>query len=326
MSIKIGIGRTQIFRGGGSAIDWSSYWATLISATVETAAPTDVVLTFPTAQTSLTDTDFTVTGFTVASGSWTGNVFTLVLSEDVLIFDGDLSIVFKSTNTGTVTNNVADDGNTVAWYDSSDLTTITKDANDFVSEWEDKLGSGNDLAQADANRQPKWYSDGRVVFDGIAGAGLGDALKSAAIAALDQPTSVYLVIKMKRWTDGNQIMDGIADNGGALYMYTSTPNLLAYSGAGGDTALLNDDLAIDVWGVVRILFKGATSEIQVDEGITVTGNMGSGSMGGITFGGGASISAASMANVEFKAAIFRDVEDANHGLAIMNSLKKKLNL
>jgi hypothetical protein len=125
-------------KGGG--ISWSSYWATLISATVENAAPTHVVLTFPTAQTSLGATDFTIAGFTISSASWTGAVLTLVLSEAVLVFDGSLTITFITTGqTATVTNNVADDGNTVAWFDSQDLTTITKDESDKVSLWKDKL-------------------------------------------------------------------------------------------------------------------------------------------------------------------------------------------
>jgi len=64
---------------GGGGIDWSSYWTTLSSATVENAAPTHVVLTFPAAQTSLVAADITfrVNGIsrTVASSAadTTGN-------------------------------------------------------------------------------------------------------------------------------------------------------------------------------------------------------------------------------------------------------------
>jgi hypothetical protein len=131
-------------KGGG--ISWSSYWATLISATVENAAPTHVVLTFPTAQTSLGATDFTIAGFTIASGSWTGAVLTLVLSEAVMIFDGNLTITFVTTGeTATVTNNVDDDGNTAIWLDSQDLTSITKDESNRVAAWNDKLLQVSDL-------------------------------------------------------------------------------------------------------------------------------------------------------------------------------------
>lgn len=53
-------------KGGG--FSWSSYWKTLISATVENAAPTYVVLTFPSGQPSLLATDITATVNGVARG------------------------------------------------------------------------------------------------------------------------------------------------------------------------------------------------------------------------------------------------------------------
>lgn len=124
----------------GSGTDWSTYWTTLISATVENAAPTHVVLTFPAAQTSLGATDFTIAGFTISSASWTGPVLTIVLSSPVLLFHGDLTITFITTGqTATITNNVAAPANAKAWYDQSDAATITKDGSDFVSIWWDKL-------------------------------------------------------------------------------------------------------------------------------------------------------------------------------------------
>jgi alpha-L-fucosidase len=86
-------------------MSWSTYWTTLISAVVEDAAPTNVVLTFPTAKTSLGASDFTIAGFTISSASWVGSVLTLVLAETVL-FDDVLVITFvKTGQTANVTNN-----------------------------------------------------------------------------------------------------------------------------------------------------------------------------------------------------------------------------
>jgi hypothetical protein len=87
--------------GSGSL---SSYWNTLISATVEDAAPTHVVLTFPQAKT-FSASDFTIAGFTVLSGSWAGSVYTLVLSTSV-VYGNSLTVVWKGTNSHAVTNNV----------------------------------------------------------------------------------------------------------------------------------------------------------------------------------------------------------------------------
>lgn len=94
---------------GKSDFSWSSYWKTLISATVETAEPTHVVLTFPTAQTSLLATDITCTvdgvARAVSSASWTGAVWTVVLASAVEYADV-VVMTFKTGQTKTVTNNV----------------------------------------------------------------------------------------------------------------------------------------------------------------------------------------------------------------------------
>ena len=101
----IGI-RTAIAGSMGGGQSWASYWASLISVTVENAAPTNVVLTFPTAKPELTDTDFTIAGFTISSASWAGAVLTLVL--DKVVYEDDILVVTFVTTGGTtnVTNNV----------------------------------------------------------------------------------------------------------------------------------------------------------------------------------------------------------------------------
>ena len=48
----------------------------------------------------------------------------------------------------------------VAWYDASDASTITKDGNDFVSQWDDKSGNSNHVSQSSHNSKPKYYPSG----------------------------------------------------------------------------------------------------------------------------------------------------------------------
>jgi len=101
--------RRRYGKVGGGGISWSSYWATLISATVENAAPTNVVLTFPSEGTSVaTDITATVNGAArvVSLASWTGGVWTVVLASAVA--DGDIIIVTFAPSGGaaTVENNV----------------------------------------------------------------------------------------------------------------------------------------------------------------------------------------------------------------------------
>jgi len=109
MGIRISIGRIAI-GGTGGGVNWTSFWASLISATVENAAPTHVVLTFPTAQTSLVATDITATingaNDPVVSASWLGGVWTVVLTSTVIYGDVVVMTFVKTGGTANVTNNV----------------------------------------------------------------------------------------------------------------------------------------------------------------------------------------------------------------------------
>jgi len=300
-------------RGGTS---WSSYWSSLISATVENAAPTHVVLTFPTAKTALGATDFTIAGFTISSASWTGAVLTLVLSTAVLVYDEDLTITFIQTGqTATVTNNVADDGNTVAWYDSTDLTTITKDGSDFVSKWEDKLGSGHDLLQATGTKQPLYQSTG-ILFDGV-----DNCMKTAAFT-LNQPEIIYLVFKSVTWTNDEYFIDGNANDSRVIYQRGATPQIAINAGA---LVNYNNAATIGSFHIMVAQFNGASSKLRIND-TTVTGNYGANNAGGITMGSRAS-QLVQFSNVEFKEAIFRNaVDNASDEAAIYAYLKAKYSL
>jgi lysophospholipase L1-like esterase len=104
-SVVGSVGNSIVNRRGGG-VSWATWWTSLISATVENAAPTHVVLTFPTAQTSLGAIDFTIAGFMINNASWAGVVLTLVLSTAVVY--GDILVVtfINSGGTHAVTNNV----------------------------------------------------------------------------------------------------------------------------------------------------------------------------------------------------------------------------
>lgn len=46
----------------------------------------------------------------------------------------------------------------VAWYDASELQSITKDGSNKVSAWKDKSGNGYHLSQGTGTAQPTWQS------------------------------------------------------------------------------------------------------------------------------------------------------------------------
>lgn len=302
-----GIGRKK--RG----IDWSSYWATLQSATVENAAPTHVVLTFPTAQTSLGATDFTIAGFTISSASWAGAVLTLVVTPAVLFYHRNLTITFgKTGETAVVTNNVAV-ANTVGWYVAGDgsSTYVTKDGSDFVSVWKDLSGSNNPLNQATGTSQPKWQSTG-ILFDGV------DNYMKAPVVR-NQPQTIYVVLKTVTWGSSDYYISG-NNLGSAMQLLSEggSPNIRCYNGANSGLT----PTTIGAFVIIRIVFNGANSSLQVNNAAAVTGNFGANN--GITICIGSYGTTDGASNIEVKEAIFRNAaDDAATQISIYNYLANK---
>lgn len=216
----------------------------------------------------------------------------------------------QSSSSGGVPSALTD-GNTVLWVDSTQ--NITKDGSNRVSLWGDKSGNGNDLVgNVDTDKQPTYSSDG-ILFDGST-----DYLKAVAFT-LVQPEFIYIVVKQVAWSINKKVFDGDVANSGALQMGTSTPNLIGRAGSSGD---LNGDLAVGTFGIVRLLFNGASSTLQVDEGTVITSDNGTDDMSGFTLGASGGLSA--LSNIEVKEIIIRKVADgAGDESAIYNYLSNK---
>jgi lysophospholipase L1-like esterase len=203
--------------------------------------------------------------------------------------------------------------NTVAWFKSDDLTTITKDGSNLVSRWNDKLGSGHDLIQATGTKQPVWSADG-VLFDGSS-----DVMKTAGFV-LAQPTFIFSFLKQVTWTANDYLFDGDSSNTGAIYQSAVTPGIRGFAGS---NSAPNANLAVDVFGIVRLKFNGAASKIQVNETTAITGNFGAGNMGGFTLASYGAANA-SFANAQFKEIILNNSDlSASDELDIYFYLKKK---
>ena len=197
---------------------------------------------------------------------------------------------------GLVVPPVLSDGNTVAWFDKTE--NITKDGSNFVSAWGDKSGNGNDLLQAAGTNQPLWSADG-VLFDGI------DNFMKCAAFTLVQPTMIYLVVKQITWALNDRIFDGEAGNSGVLYQTATTPGLKAFAGT---NSTQNDNLVVNTFGIIRILFNGASSKLIVNETTPVTGNFGASDMGGFILGSAAS-GASGWSNIQAAEPIIRKIAD-----------------
>jgi len=83
MEIGVGIGVVGSRTG---AFNWSALWASLISAVVNSANPTKILMTFSKANTSLVHSDFTVSGYTTSglTRDATNKILTLTCTTNVL--------------------------------------------------------------------------------------------------------------------------------------------------------------------------------------------------------------------------------------------------
>jgi hypothetical protein len=225
---------------------------------------------------------------------------------------------FKQTNFSNYSETVSiafiNDGHTKMWYDSQDLTTITRTSANLVSVWADKLLSGNNLLSDSLALYPTWNADG-ILFDGI-----DDNMKTA-VATLTQPTFIYIVFKQVTWTNQDRIFDGHVNNSGILVQNTSTPNINVYAGSIGTDS---DKLALDTWGIVRVLFNGANSKFIVNNEAPITGNFGASDMGRFRLASQGASGGTYFANIHVKEIIIRNVDESGANEAIIyNYLKNK---
>lgn len=203
------------------------------------------------------------------------------------------------------------DGNTVAWYDAQDSSTITKDVSNFVSRWNDKLGSGHDLIQATATKQPLINSEG-VLFDGV-----NDFMKTSSFT-FSQPEYIYIVVKQVTNVSSGRIFDGVNSNS-VLFWQSGGTSGQAYAGSFVNIPILNTG----VFKIFRFFYNGANSTFRTGRSAAINGNSGANNSGGFTLGGKPDGSS-NFANIVIKEMIART--SANGEDVIYNYLEKKHNL
>jgi hypothetical protein len=218
-------------------------------------------------------------------------------------------------NYEAIAKKVIEDGNTVGWYDSQKIDTITKDGSDSVSKWADRLESGKDLVQGVGTLQPL-YTDAGIVFDGISSNVFVD------ISDFNQPEMIYMVLNTVTYRNGAYFMDGNINNSG-IYRFSDAENK-TWVFAGFNSGV-SDKLLLGVTGIVRILFNGAGSKFIVNDNTPITGNFGPNNMRGLTLG--SNFGQTNFGNIRFQEVILRNIADSSDNEAdIYNYLKNKYSL
>jgi len=270
----------------------------LVSATVEDAAPADVILTYDKAldeASTPATTDFILAGKTISLVVVSGTTVTVTVSVayeygdtitisytagDNPIQESISGIDALSFSDQAVTNNIAetypavlDDGDTTFFYDPEELSTITKDGSNYVSRHNDFRGSGHDLLQATGTNQSLWLTPGTILYDGI-----DNFLQ--ALFTWTQPGFIYAVVRQKTWTI-NDVIFGTGGTGVYVIQSATTPGIKANAGTSSSQ---NDNLVVNTWSIVRIYFNGASSKLQINETVATTGNFGAAALSGFTVG------------------------------------------
>jgi len=205
--------------------------------------------------------------------------------------------------------------NTVGSFDHE--IGVTKNESNHVSVWADELEqAGSNFVTVGGT---PIHSDDGILFDGV-----NDMLKTAAIAALDQPTTVYIVVKQITWTIVDKLFDGVANDRGWLGQSTVTPSLRIYAGTTESSNYLY--LPLDTWAIVRVCFNGAASYIRVNNENKLVASIGTNNLGGFTIGArGDGLSAFS--HCQYKKIVLRDVaESAELDYQIHYHLRRKYGL
>lgn len=172
-------------------------------------------------------------------------------------------------------------------------SAITLDGNNKV-----KRVLGNHLSQPVVAKRPT-----NGVFNGT-----GNSMKTAPFT-YNQPEFVYIVFKQISWINSENIIDGEGNTTMCVQQNGVTPKVIGYAGTA--SAQISGP-AIGAIGIMRCLFNGANSSLQVNENTKWTGNLGAANAGGFTLARFGADDNSAWGNIKFIAAILRHNVDSDH--------------
>ena len=162
------------------------------------------------------------------------------------------------------------DGNALAWYDgNAGLTNL---------QWNDQGAGGHDIIFTNL---PTIVPNATPLRDAVRFNGI-DQNGNVTTPAVNQPFTIYLVVKSITWSNNDRIFDdGVTTPQKTMSKSSVSPNLIIYSGLQLDS---NPDLALNDYGVMSGIYNGVTSEIRTNLNASVVGNAGTQNGNGITLG------------------------------------------
>ena len=151
------------------------------------------------------------------------------------------------------------DTNTEAWYRAD--TLVTYDGDDSISAVDDLSGNSDDIVQATGAAQPKFTASG-ILFDG------SNDYMYMTNSGLDQPMTIYMVIKQESWVTSGTIMDGAGAQSCRLFQRTGTPGLSVLINVGESPN--NTNAPIGDFVVIVIKTNTTLNSFQINDTEAVT--------------------------------------------------------
>ena len=179
--------------------------------------------------------------------------------------------------TPTTPTNISD---LYAWYDATDVTTITKDGSDRVSKWENKEGTtARDLVQTTSGNQPLWLSanrNGKDVID-FATSSTGRWMKTSSMqSTVAQPISIVVVVEMpSNDSTSRDLLQGHSSSKPFPVFNKNSANDSFHISMGTNLGWTETGVA-DTWQYMTLIFNTTASEIRRGGVQKASGNAGTG--------------------------------------------------
>jgi len=165
-----------------------------------------------------------------------------------------------------------------AWYDATDITTITKDGSDRVSQWDNKEGTtARDLIATSAN-QPLWLSadqNGKDVID-FSTSTTGRFMKTSSMqATVAQPISFVVVVEMASNNSVSRDLLQGWQNGSFFPVFNKASTDDSFGSNMGTRLSFTETGIADTWQYMTLIFNTTASEIRVGGVQVASGDTGS---------------------------------------------------
>lgn len=168
------------------------------------------------------------------------------------------------------------------WLDAADGSTVTTDANNLVSQWNDKSGNARNVTQTTAASRPAYTTQGRSGKNVITFDGSNDFLTTPTLS-INQPFTICWVGRSNGNTPGQAvngpyICDGTASNTRVAVLWNGDGNS-ATNGrlgmfAGSVIQPASGTQAYNDWAVVSAVFDGSSSVLRANGSQVASGNSG----------------------------------------------------